>query len=150
MTCGLTDKKPDFKDFCSDLKFNNEFKDYLPNLLKQIELTNKKKTSIYINFVLFSTIGLVIIIVSYSRLEKTFKMEFNHSSWSYFLGTFMIYLIGTFFISTGYQTLYKYKKSLQNLKSDKKEIDMILKNYKSDVEKIINPKNKKTTPQQCL
>ena len=77
---------------------------------------------------------MVIIIASYSRLEKTFKIEFNHSSWSYFMGTFLIYLIGTFLITSGYQNLYKYKKSLKKLKSDKKEIDIVLKKYKMDVE----------------
>ena len=138
LTCGLTDRKPDFKDFCSNLKFSNDFKDYLPELLEKIELVNKKKTSVYISFTLFCVIGLAIIIGSYSRLEQTFKMEFNHSSWHYFIGTFLIFLIGTFFISTGYQNLYKHKKLLKKLKSDKEEIDMVIKNYKSDVEKIIN------------
>ena len=43
LTCGLTDKKPDFKDSCSDIKFSNSFEEYLPELLSQIGLKKKEK-----------------------------------------------------------------------------------------------------------
>ena len=142
LTCGLTNKKPPFENSCSDIKFSNAFKGYLPELLRQIEQLRKKKTSVYLNFTLFGAIGLIIILGSYSRLEKTFEMEFSYSSWIYLAGTFLIYLIGTLLISMGFRPLYKYRKSLQKLESDKSEISMVLKNYNTDITTLINLEKK--------
>ena len=141
LTCGLTNKKPDFKVACSEIKFSNSFKEYLLELLNEIEQVKKNKTYVYVNFTLFGIIGLIIILGNYSRLKENFEMEFNHSSWIYFTGTLLLYVVGFLLIAIAFLKLIQYKKTLNKLKSNKREIDLILKNYNNDIETLLNSKN---------
>lgn len=138
LICGLTNKKPSFKVSCSEIKFSNSFKEYLSKLLSQIEQVKKNKTYAYLNFTLFGTIGLTVILGSYSRLKQTFELEFNHSTWIYFTGTLLLYVVGILLISMGFWKLKKYRNTLKNLKSNKREIDILLNNYNIDVERLFN------------
>ena len=140
LTCGLTDKKPDFKVSCSEIKFSNSFKEYLPELLNQIENVKKRKTSVYLKFVLLSAIGLIIIFGSHSLLEKIFEMEFGYSAWIYFRNTLLVYIVGAGLISMAIWPFNKYRKELKKLESEKIEINKVLKNYNIDVDSLVNGK----------
>ena len=133
LTCGLTDKKPDFKGFCSDIKFSDSFKEYLPELLNNIEEQKKIKIAIYLNSCFFGAIGLLLIFGSYSYLTQSmsqiFEPEFSYRNWKYFSGILLLNFVGFLLISMGFKPLYKHRKSLQKLASSKKEIDTVLKNY---------------------
>ena len=37
LTCGLTNKKPTFDNTCPDLKFSDDFRSFVPDLLGQIQ-----------------------------------------------------------------------------------------------------------------
>jgi len=146
LTCGLNDKKPVFKNFCSDIKFSNSFKEYLPELLNQIENVKKRKTSVFLKFILLGLLGLVVMFGSYPLLEKTFEIEFGHSAWMRFQNALLIYIIGASLLSMAFWPLYKYRKELKRLESEKRELNNILKNYNIDIESLLN--TEKTTPQQ--
>lgn len=139
LTCGLTNKKPDFKTACSKIKFSNEFKGDYVQLLNNIEQIEQRRNSIYPSFSILIFIGLGIIIRSYFLLENTFKMTFNHSSWFYFKITFLIFSVGATFISVAFWILNKHRKPLRELKFEKRKIDDILKNYAVNYEAIIRP-----------
>ncbi|MEL0650680.1 hypothetical protein V6246_04550 [Algibacter sp. TI.3.09] len=136
--CGLTDKKPDFKVSCSKIKFSKEFKNYLPELQNQIEKLKKRKTSVYVKFLLTSTIGLIVIFKSHSLLEIVFKMELSYSSWRYFEDTYLIYLVGAAILSIALRPILQYKKALKDLKSEKTEINTVINKYNLNIESLIN------------
>lgn len=138
LTCGLTDKKPTFKNNCPDIEFNKSFKDYLPELMNQIEQLKKIETSIYLKFIFYGAIGLTIMIGSGLNFMKTYKIDFYYSDLLKFNTSFLFFIVGIFLVSIGFRILNKYKKELAKLKSEKKEIELILDNYKIDIETIIN------------
>ena len=136
--CGLTDKKPDFKVSCSKIKFSNEFKNYLLELQNQIEKLKKRKTSVYVKFLLISTIGLIVIFKSHSLLVIVFKMELSYSSWRYFEDTYLIYLVGAAILSIALRLMLQYRKASKDLKSEKTEINTVLNKYNLNIESLIN------------
>jgi hypothetical protein len=137
LSCGLTNKKPTFNGFCSKIKFSNEFKSYLPELLNQIEILKKRKNYVYLNFILLTLIGVTIIFGSHGLLEKIFKMELSYSSYRAFGYTLIIYMIGAGIISKGFSSLINYKKQLKDLESEEKKINTILKNYKFEIDSLL-------------
>ena len=155
LTCGLTDKKPDFNVFCSDLKFSDSFKEYLPELLNQIKRIKKRKTAVYLKFGLFVVIGLILVFGSYPYLseyvKKVFDPEFSYSDWKYFSPILLLNIGGILFLYMGFYLLKKYHKELKKVESKKAEIDSVLKNYGVEIETLISPeKIKKTTSQPRL
>ncbi|HAB27489.1 MAG TPA: hypothetical protein DCE27_06880 [Xanthomarina gelatinilytica] len=150
LTCGLTDKKPTFDKTCPDIQFSNEFKSYVPEFLGQIQHLKKRKASVYLNLFLFGIVGLTIIVGSYSQLTTrfitAFEPEFDYGNWKYFSVMFFLNLIGIQLIYMGFWPLNKNRKELKKLESDKRKINMILKNYNTDIETLLD--YKKTTPQR--
>jgi hypothetical protein len=145
LTCGLTDKKPDFKITCSDIKFSDSFKEYLPELLDQIKDIKKEKLSISIKFILLVALGLIIIVGSHPLLEKTFEMEFGYTAWIYFKYALFFYIVGVGLISMGLWPLNNYRNELKKMESEKREINKVLKKYGMDIETIINLKKNTNT-----
>jgi hypothetical protein len=139
LTCGLTCKKPDFKVFCPDIKFSNSFKEYLPQLLNQIEDVKKSKTSVYLKFILLSVIGLIMIFWSYSQLKQSFE-EFGYSSFLRLELDIFALIIGGVFISMAFSSFIKYRMTLKKLESEKRELDIILNNYNIDIETLLECK----------
>jgi hypothetical protein len=140
LTCGLTDKKPDFKVACSEIKFSNSFKEYLPVLLNLIEHTKKRKTSVYLKFTLLSAIGLIIIFGSYTLLEQTFELDYGYDSWIRLNNPLFLYVVGAFFILMAFSGLNKYRKTFKILEYEKRELDNILNNYNIDIETLLERK----------
>lgn len=139
LTCGLTGKKPTFKNICSDIKFSNSFKNHLPELLDQIEHLRKQKTSVYINFTLFGVIGLITIILTFrSRFERTSEFDFSYSSYLYLCGTLLLFLVGIGLISVALRRLSNHRNSLRKLIAEKRGINRVLNNYDLNVRKILN------------
>ena len=145
LTCGLTDKKPDFKVFCSDIKFSNSFKEYLPELSNQIENIKKRKTIVYLSSILLSILGLLIIIGIHPQIGKALKREYLYSIIRRLEVVVLFYFIGGGLISMGLLSINKHRKTLKKLESEKRELNMVLSNYNLDIESL---NSKKTTPQQ--
>ena len=141
LTCGLSNKIPTFENTCSDIKFSNEFKKHLPELLSQIELEKNKTTSIYLSFTLFGVVGLIIIVLtSLSRFQKTLEFDFSYSSFNYLCGTLLLYIVGITLISKAYLDIKTHKNLLRNLITEKKEINRILNKYNLTINALLNIK----------
>ena len=133
LTCGLTNKKPSFKDSCPDIKISNSAKENLHGLTNQVEELKKDTTSVYIRFSLFSIIGLTIILSSYTHFIQsfidTFEPEFNYAGWKYFTLILLLNLVGIQLIAMGFWPLINYRKTLKTLEAKIREIETVLKNY---------------------
>lgn len=138
LTCGLTDKKPNFKTSCSKIVFSDDFKINTNQLLADIQNLQKRKTSIYSNVFFLLLIGLTIIVCTFSplttRLLKSFYPTFDYASWKYFTAIFILNFIGIQIIFVGIYKVYKYKKDVKKLKSKKGKLNSILNNYNTDIE----------------
>jgi len=145
LTCGLTDKKPDFKDFCSDIKFSSSFKEYLPELLNQIENEKKRKGFVYLTFILLSLLGLFIVVGINPQLQRSLGLEFGYYAWKNYKIVLFFYFIGSISLSMGFWSLNKHRRILKKLESEKRELNKVLSNYNFD---IVSINSKKTTPQQ--
>lgn len=140
LTCGLTKKKPIFKNKCYDLEFSESFKDYLPELLDQISDLKKRKSSIYFNLILFSILGVSIIIGSYPYLKRTLEIEFDYVSRIYYWNVVLIYLAGSILISMGLSRFLKYRRLFKTLESEKQELNNILHKYNVDIHRLTRDK----------
>jgi hypothetical protein len=137
LTCGLTDRKPNFKVTCSNIKFSNSFKEYIPELLNQIEEVKKNKTSVYFHFFLLTGIGIVIIFGSYSLLKQTSEMEFGGLSIAYFENSILVYMLGALFLSMAFLNYIKHKRKSKKLILEKDKIEKVLRQYGIDFETIM-------------
>jgi hypothetical protein len=134
LTCGLTNKKPDFNISCSDIKFSNSFKEYLPELTNQIENVKKRKAFIYLSCFLISVLGLIIIIGSHPLIAKALKREYLYSIIKHLEVVALFYFIGGGLISLGLMSLNKHRRTLKKLEDEKRELNMVLINYNYDIE----------------
>jgi len=143
LACGLTNKKPDFNVSCSNIKFSDSFKDNLHELLNQIEKIKKRRISVNLKSILLGILGLIIIFGNYPLLERTIEAEYGYWSYVFFLDALLFYIIGAGLISMAFLSLNKYSKELKILESEKRELNMILKNYKFGIESLLKSEIKK-------
>ena len=143
LICGLSNKKPTFKNTCPDIKLSNAFKKYLPELLNQIELEKNRTTSVYLNFSLFGVVGLIIItLTSLSDFKRIIEFDFSYSSFNYLSGKILLYLVGFLLISKPFMDIKTHRKLLKSLTTEKKEINNILKYYNLKISELLNLKIK--------
>ena len=137
LTCGLTNKKPTFKNTCSSIEFSKSLRDYLPELLNKIEQLRKRKRSVYLKFIVCALIGLIIMVGSGIKLMHGFEMDFDYSDYLNFKGSLLMLLVGFFLLSSAFWILNKYKKEFIKFESDKRAIESVLDNYDIDIKTII-------------
>ena len=137
LTCGLTNKKPTFKNTCPSIEFSKSLRDYLPELLNKIEQLRKRKRSVYLKFIACALIGFIIVVGSGIKLMHSFEMDFNYSDYLNFNGSLLLLLVGFFLLSSAFWILNKYKKEFIKFESDKRAIESVLDNYDIDIKTII-------------
>lgn len=144
LSCGLTNKKPDFKVSCSDIEFSDSFKEYFPKLIDDLRELKKRRIPVYLNFAIFGMIGAFIIYASYqhlvSNLKEAFVPEFSYTNWKYFSLTLLIPFVGILLIMIGLKPLTRYNKELKKMKSDKENIEKVLNCYGIEMETLTNLK----------
>lgn len=140
LRCGLTDKKPDFKVACPKLKFSDSLKMDLTLLLGEIENLKKNKTYQYINFMLLTILGLVIIIGYNFELNKILVLDFSYRGYKNIHIYYFFNFLGMMCISMAYSKLYSYRKTIKKLKFKKNETNKLLKNYNTNISKLLNHK----------
>jgi|GEM_PF-2301340 len=145
LTCGLTDKKPTFTRFCPNIKFTNSFLAYLPEIVHQIKVFKSTKISVYLKVSIFTGIGVLILLGSYSLLKYTLQFKNGFTLKYYFELTFLVYTLGTLFLSLALWHLNIYSRKLKKLILEKARIEKILAEYGVDFETLIkNTQNWKT------
>lgn len=132
LRCGLTNKKPDFKRFCPNIKFTRSFKQYIPELLNEIIQVKKNRVYVYFYFVFMSVFGTLILFKSYSLLKEVLDLDFNHSSFHYFEIAFIVFILGALFILFACRNLYKHISLLNQLRAEKEKLETVLGNYDLD------------------
>lgn len=143
LTCGLTDKKPTFKNKCPDIEFSNSFKSQLPELLAEIEHLRTQKKSVYLNFTLWGVFGLIVIILTgHSRFERTAEFDFSYSSYLYLCGTLLLIFVGLYFLVRAYDHLSYHQNSYKNVVTEKNGINKVLNNYDLNIRKLISQEQK--------
>ncbi|WP_299102631.1 hypothetical protein [uncultured Winogradskyella sp.] len=141
LTCSLTNTKPIFKSKCTDFEFDNSIKQDFTDLLDEIENILDSKTYVYLNFILLSTLGLLIILGAYFELRDSSVVEFSYLGYKYFSISYSFYFLGTTAISLAFWKLSKYKRTLKALKAEKRYYNNTLKAYNLSIDQLL--KNEK-------
>ena len=123
LTCGLTNRKPEFEKTCPKIKLREKFQEKLEIINIELKNINKDKNSIHINFYFFITIGFLLIIGGVYLIKSTQESIYSLKI------TFLIIGGGITFLGIAYNKLNKYRKRLRNAEYDKYEIDELLKQY---------------------
>ncbi|MCB4809052.1 hypothetical protein LG651_12405 [Tamlana sp. 62-3] len=129
ITCRLTNKKPDFIEFCPNIKFTEAFNDSYKSLNSNIKIARKGNIVAYIKFVLLIIIGLFVILKSYYLLIEANTRDYSRSGYHYFKLAILVLFLGSAFVKLAFISLSNYTKPLRELKFEKKEIDIILRKY---------------------
>ncbi len=123
LTCKLTNRKPEFKNTCSDIKWEKEFQEKLENVNLELEIIRNKKKSILWSFYSISIIGFLLIIGGNSI---TIWDIYSPNFWKVKIG---IIGIGITFLGIAYKKLYGFRKKLKTAKSKKNKFDSVIKVY---------------------
>ena len=123
LTCKLTNRKPEFKNTCSDIKWNKNIQEKLEIANLELEIIRRNEKSTHWTFYSTIIIGFLLIICG-----------FFFSSWtirSIFLWYVKIAIIGAGFTFLGiaYSKLNGFRRKYKNAKLDKIRIDEILNKY---------------------
>ena len=78
LTCGLTNKKPDFKITCPDIFMDKKFQEKLENVNLELKRTNEKKSRKYWTFYLLIVIGFLLIIGNEFYADVTLSRNVMH------------------------------------------------------------------------
>ncbi|WP_055437372.1 hypothetical protein [Lacinutrix algicola] len=124
LTCKLTNRKPDFKNTCSDITLDEKFLEKLERTNLELEMLLRNKKSIHLSFYFLITIGLLLIVGGYSFASWTI-----HSVFVWEIKITIIYLGITSLIIAFYK-LTKFKKYMRHLAHAKNEKDELLEKYK--------------------
>lgn len=124
LICSLTNKKPDFKIYCTKIDFSKDLQQILESVNIELEVIKKDKISIHLSFYLFSTIGTFIIFGGISLLKSTENSRYAIEI------VFLIISLGISIFTITYHNIKKYRRKLHNAKFDKYEIDSFLKKYR--------------------
>lgn len=126
LTCNLTQKKPNFINTCSKIKFDEKFLEKLERTNLELVILSNNKNSIHLTIFWTSISGILLIIGGYYFSEWTILSVFI---WSVKLG---IIGMGFTFLGMAYSKLRAFKKQETKAKFEKLKIDEILKKYKID------------------
>ena len=123
LTCKLTNRKPEFRNTCSDIKLNKKFQEKLEITNLELEKIRRDKKSIHRTFYFLITIGFLLIIGGDSLAKWTIYSVYV---WKVKIG---IIAIGITFLGIAYKKLNGFRKKIKNAEFEKNEIDELLKKY---------------------
>ncbi|WOD42161.1 hypothetical protein [Hwangdonia lutea] len=123
LTCKLTNRKPNFKYTCAEIKLDKKFREKLEIANLELEILRRNENSTYWTF--YSTIigGFLLIVGGYFFSNWTIH--------SIFLWYVKIGIIGAGFTFLGiaYSKLNGFRRKYKKAKFDKIKIDEILNKY---------------------
>lgn len=136
VTCKLTNRKPEFKNTCSEIKLNNKFLEKLEIANLEFERIRRNKNAVHLNFYFLLTVGFLLIFTSSALAELTLNTTYF---WYYKVG-----IIGTgiSIIIAAYFKLITFREKLGNAKHEKNKIDEVLDKYRISYELKLDFKEK--------
>ena len=123
LTCGLTDKKPDFKETCPDILLDKDCQSKVENSNLELHKIHKSKKKVYLNFCILIIIGFLLIIGNKFYADFT-RNETHH--WKYrasAIGAGITILIVVYF------QIKRFLAKLKKAKAKKNKIDSVLIKY---------------------
>ncbi|WP_225037343.1 hypothetical protein [Winogradskyella sp. SM1960] len=124
LTCGITNKKPDFKEVCPDILLDKKFQQKLENINFELDKIKKTKNKEYLTFYILIIIGFLLIIGNkyYANISQTelYSWRFRASA----IGVGITILISAYF------KLNRFRTKLKAVKFKKNKIDSVLRKYK--------------------
>ncbi|WP_411768112.1 hypothetical protein [Winogradskyella sp. A3E31] len=136
LTCGLTNKKPDFKNTCPDILLDKIFQEKLEDVNLELKRTNELKSKKYGAFYLLITIGFLFIIGNKFYADITLTETFNWKFRASAIGAGITILIYAYF------NFNRFRGKLNALESEKSKIDSVLEKYGIEYEMNIEYKEK--------
>ena len=127
LTCGLTNKKPDFKNTCPDILLDKIFQEKLEDIHLEIKRITQKKSRKHLTFYLLIAIGFFLIIGNKFYTDITISKSIMH--WKFratAIGAGISILIYAYF------NFNKFRAKINQLKSKKSRIDSVLEKYGID------------------
>lgn len=137
LTCGLTNKKPDFKITCPDILLDKIFQEKLENVNLELKRLNEKKSRKYWTFYLLIAIGFLLIIgnefyADITLSKSVMRWKFRASA----IGAGITILI------FAYSKLNRFRTKLKASELEKSKIDSVLEKYRIEYEMNIEYKEK--------
>ncbi|WP_179318221.1 hypothetical protein [Winogradskyella helgolandensis] len=123
LTCGLTDKKPDFIGTCPDILLDDLFQSKLESTNLEFYKIQKGKTKAYLTFYFLIIIGFLMII------GNELYADFTHTkiySWR-----FIAIAIGSgiTILTNAYFQLNRFRTKLKTAEFNKRKIDSVIEQY---------------------
>lgn len=124
MTCGLTNKTPNFKNTCPNIQLKDSVQEKLELLSIEIERIKQRKNSILVRFYISILIGFVLIISGF-----TFLIYFSDVLTYDLPDSMVVISVGFTSLFVGYRLLNTHRKELKLAKTKKRNIDTLLHKY---------------------
>jgi hypothetical protein len=124
LTCGLNDKKPDFKKVCPNILFNEKFQTKLESTCLEFERNQKAKNEVYLTFFILSIFGFLLIVGNKILAELSYNTTYF---WVYRIGSIGI---GIIILIRAYFQLNRFRTKLKSANFEKNKIDSVLKEYR--------------------
>jgi hypothetical protein len=128
LTCGLTKKRPDFKETCSNFNLSYAAKRNYKYIITEFEIIKKQKKAIHLKFYLLIIIGFGIVLFGNIFLERL-----NNLSVFALYVVYFFYGFGLLILVTAYSILNKHKREFKNFESKKHKVEFILEQYQIEL-----------------
>ena len=123
-TCSLTNKKPTFNRTCSKIELKEKFENIIKSSNVEFEKLKRNKTLTYIYIIVFTTIGLVVILGGF----LLGKYAWDNGA----ISTVPLIIMGVGLgpLGLAFGTLNRYNADFKLAKNHKDTIDKVLKLYR--------------------
>jgi len=123
LTCGLTGKKPNFKDTCPDILFDKQFQSKIEDINLELHKIRKNKNKAHLTFYILIIIGFLLMI------GNKIYAEWMHSTTYYWVYRISAIAFGITVLTGAYDKFNRYRKKLRTAEFEKNKIDTVLEKY---------------------
>lgn len=122
-TCGLTNRKPEFNRICPNFTLSENFENQLKSLNIEYDKINRKKSTTYIYFIFFTTVGIAVIVAGY----LTGKYAYRYGVFS----TIPVVIMSAGLVPLGMalEKLKNFRRTHEVAKNKKDKVDEVLNVY---------------------
>ncbi|NER19109.1 hypothetical protein [Spongiivirga citrea] len=125
VTCKLTNEKPNFKETCPDILFENKFKKKRDDVIVELEKVSRDKNKAYLYLIISGIFGILFIIGN--KLYGTFI--YGETSTYYWKRRIESIGIGITILIGAYYKFNRFRNKLKTIEMKKSRIDKVLKKY---------------------
>ena len=123
LTCKLTNRKPEFKEACPDIRLTQKFQNKLEEANLELKIIGRKKKSVHPSFYFLIIIGFIVIIGS------SFIADWTHAGVFFWYEKIALIGLGVTLLMIAYQKLNRFRNQIKAAASEKNKIDLVLEKY---------------------